>query len=327
MTQAELSALTLVPTGSIVDIEVGRIVTPSHDAIERISQATNYPVSFFVRGPLPDLPEGNFRRLRRGTSKVAKQVRAEVRHIAEIVQEAEAFAGWPPVRIRPVANIEELDEIENIAARVRAELGLDARSPIRNMVRTAERAGIVVVTLASAMDDHDGFSAWPDYGLGGRPVIAIARGNPGDRDRNTVGHELGHLVLHTVRRGIEQDRAEKEAYRFANAFLLPEEVAREAIRPPVTLMVLKAVKIAYGTSIAANAKRALDLQIIDQYHFVSLRKQMSARGWNKREPVEVASEKPLLFAQALNIVAAEGTVRERAERCGYPIFEFNAHVG
>lgn len=328
LTQDELVEAAGLSQSTLSDLEAGRITVPAAETIERIAKATVYPVGFFYKGALPDLPEGNHRKLKRGTSKVTKQVRAQVRQVVEIVCRAEEVLRLPQVSIEPITDeIGDLEEIEDLAASARKVLGIGSREPIPNVTRSVERAGVVVITLPSDMEDHDGFSAWPDCGLDGRPIIAISRGRPGDRDRFTISHELAHLLLHTLRRGVEPARAEKEASRFAGAFLLPKEAAREALRPPVTLRVLMAVKATFGTSIAMGAQRALDLRLIDHDHFVSLRKQLSARKWNHNEPVEVPSENPLLIAKVLRMIAGDGPVTAQAEQVGMPVFAYRALSG
>jgi Zn-dependent peptidase ImmA (M78 family) len=286
-----------------------------------------FPESFFYLGPLPDLPEGHFRKLKKGTAKTGKQVRAQVRQLVELVERAEPQLRLPSVAIRPVDDLVRLEAVEEVADATRASLGLGERDPIPNLTRATERAGVVVVRLPGAMEDHDGFSVWPNYGFDGRPLIAISSGHPGDRDRFNVAHELGHLVLHTGRRHLEPKEAEREAHRFAGALLLPRQAAREVIRRPVTLGSLKLVKEKYGVSIGALAKRALDLNFVSKEQFVSLRKQMSKRGWNRIEPVEVEPEGQLLIAKMLSILAGDGSTSQRAERVAMPLFTFRSLAG
>lgn len=325
LTQEQIAVAARISQGTVSDLEAGRIANPADEVVSGIAKATDFPLSFFYLGSLPDLPDGNYRKLKRGTQKVTTQVRAQVRQVVDVVQRAESQLDLPKVLIEPAESaVGDLDEIEAIAQDTRTALGLGRRDPIPNLTRAAERAGVVIVALPFEMKDHDGFSAWPDENIGGRPIIAIARGNPGDRDRATIGHEIGHLRLHTRRQNLEPDRAEKEAWRFAGALLLPEEAAKEALRPPLTLRVLMGVKATFGISIAMGAKRALDLRLIDHAHFVSLRKQLSARRWNRQEPVEVASEQPLLLPKILNLLAGpEGSISVRAERVSMRTITFS----
>lgn len=330
LTQSDLAEVANVSQGTLSDIEAGAVVSPSKIVVERIAAATLYPVSFFYAGALPDLPEGHYRKRKKGTVKATKQIRAQARQVLEIVQRSEDALHLPPVRLEPVASMSGgLEAVEAVAAAVRASLGVGARDPIPNLIRAAERAGVVVARLPTEMTDHDGFSAWPDYGLGGRPLLAISAGHPGDRDRFTVAHELGHLILHTLRgTTIEPGPAEQEANRFAGALLIPRDAARDAMHPPVTLRVLMGVKATFGTSIAMSAQRALDLRLITRDHFVSLRKQLSARGWTHDEPVEVPQERPILIANILDYMAGSGgSTAERATRVAMPMFTFRALAG
>lgn len=323
LTQEELAEAAGVPLGTLGDIELGHIINPAEDAVSRIASTTTFPIEFFYLGPLPDLPEGNYRRLKRGKSKVTKQIRAQVRQVVELVQRAEdGFVRLPNVLVEPIASLERMDRIEALSLYVRGLLGVGDRDPIPNLTRAVERAGVVVVALPTEMEDHSGFSVWPDFGIQGRPVIALSRGHSGDRDRFTIAHELGHLILHTIRAMIEPGDYEAEANRFAGALLMSHWAAVEVLRPPVTLKTLKAAKATFGISMGAAAQRSLDLEIISKTQFTSLRKQLSARGWNRHEPIEVGKEQPLLIAKVLRALAGDGPVSEQARRVAMPVFNY-----
>lgn len=327
LTQEQLGNASGLSQEAVHDIEAGRS-TPSENTLATISTATGFPVPFFFLGPLPDFPEGRFRKRKRGTKRVGRQVRAQVRQFFEVVQRAESVLTLPPVALRPIRFDPTPDEVEEIAEDVRASLKLGERDPIPNLMRALERGGVIIVALPTEMTDHDGFSAWPYYGVDeGRPIIAVGRGNPGDRNRFTVAHETGHLVLHTMRPDIAPDIAEAEANRFAGAMLLPEDAARDALRTPVTLSVLRNVKATWGCSIGMGAQRAKDLGLISHDHFVSLRKQISARGWSKSEPGEFDAERPQLISKVVAHLGGTGPILERAERVPMGLFALRAAAG
>ncbi len=319
MTQTDLAQAAGLGQGRVSDLEAGRI-DASDVNVDAIARATGYPAAFFYQGYLPDLPEGHYRRRQRSPSKVGRQVRAQVRQLLEVVQRSEQSLRLPSVALEPIRDLANIDAIEAITETVRVQLGVGEQDAIPNLIRAVERAGVVVVRLAAEMDGHDGFSAWPDWSLDGRPIISLSGGHSGDRDRFTVAHELGHLVLHTSRPGVDSKQAELEANRFAGALLLPFAVARRALRQPVTLSVLKQVKAVFGISMAMGARRARDLSLIDPDHYISLMKQLSARGWRRDEPVEVGSEKPLLMPKILEALGGSGTTVERASRLVLPVF-------
>lgn len=166
-----------------------------------------------------------------------------------------------------------------------------------------------------------------DYGLDGRPLIAVVGGKSGDRDRFAVAHELGHLLLHTARPVANTKVAEQEVGRFAGAFLLPMAPAKEAMRRPITLRTLMNVKARYGVSIAALARRAFDLGLISRDQYASLMKQLSARRWRQVEPINVEPERPVLMGKILEALAGSGSVAVRAERLGMQPFAFSALLG
>lgn len=323
LTQQKLADRAGISQGALSQIEAGRVFEPSSETIEAIAAVTGFPLSFFLRGPLPDLPEGNYRKFARGTSRAEKKVRALTRHMVEIVQSSEGVLRLPNVGINAVPDLSGIEEIESQIYGVRESLGVGAFDPIPNLIRAIERAGVVVLRLLVEMDDHDGFSVWPSCGLDdARPIIVLTGDNPGDRDRFTTAHELGHLILHSVRRDITPAQAEAEANRFAGALLLPKEAASETLKPPITLDVLKAAKATYGVSMAALTMRALDLQIISRRRRESLFKQLSRRGWRTEEPVIVPLEQPILISQIIDTLSGAGSKIERAERLGMSVFAF-----
>lgn len=275
----------------------------SADLVDTIAAVTGFARWWFDAGPLPDLAKGTlkFRKQAAGTARDDERIRAHVRQAIELVERFGDRPEVPPVRITavPPDAINGLDDIEVIASDVRDRLGIGPLDRIPNLVRAVERAGVVVIGSAVEIDRHLGASYWPDHPIG-RPVICISRGTSGDRQRFSVGHELGHLVLHQFR-NIEPKRAEKEAHRFAAALLLPAEAALEELSQPVTLMTLAAAKVKWGISIRALVKRCLDLHIIDETRRVSLERQISARGWTKVEPVDVPYENPRLLRRIIEI--------------------------
>ncbi len=325
LTQQELADGAGISQPALSQIEVGQVREPVRQTMEAISDATGFPLSYFDLGPLPDLPEGNYRKLARGTVRASKQVRAQTRHIVEIVQRGERSLRLPPVRIAPVSELSGPDEIESLVVTVRDTLGVGERDPIPNVIRAVERSGVVVARLPGEVEAYDSFSAWPELGLGeGRPVIVLTGEHPGDRERFTVAHELGHLVLHSIRRGIEHDQAEKEANQFAGALLLAPQAATEAMQPPVTLRVLMNVKATFGISMQAAAKRALSLNLISLSQGQSLFRQLSQRGWKVDEPVSVDREQPVLLPKIIDALTGTGSELQRAQRAYTPVFAFHA---
>lgn len=301
ISQKELAATADVSQSAISQIEKGGKV--SDGTLQSISDATGYSMRFFQSGALPDLPELSmrFRRSASTRRRDEKRLRAHVRQGLELVTDLERQAELPSVRIEPTHDpgIDD-DAIEEIALETRRHLGIGPADPVPNLMRAVERAGVVVFGGTAEVDGHEAVSAWPLYPAG-RPVVCYTRGKPGDRQRLSIAHEIGHLVLHQLR-AVESERAETEAFRFGAALLLPRKAAVEEIEPPVTLRTLAWTKARWGVSIGALIMRCRDLRIIDQRRSTSLHIQLGTRGWKKSEPVEVPTERPTLLSQALRLV-------------------------
>ena len=80
-----------------------------------------------------------------------------------------------------------------------------------------------VKVLALDLTDIGGMTAYARRGGNGvDAVIVVNRKDSGERQRFTLTHELGHLVL-TVDDKVD---SEKAAHRFAGAFLMPADTVR-----------------------------------------------------------------------------------------------------
>lgn len=199
--------------------------------------------------------------------------------------------------------------IDHLAADVRSAAGLDGTEVIPNVVRAAERLGCVVLPLDSELGRHLGLSCRVDT----VPVIRVSRPSlnpqhdvPGDRQRFTVAHELGHLVLHAGRPQPTSPEAatrmENQAHRFAAAFLTPGDAVLEDLEQlggRVTLATLASLKQKWGYAIKAFIMRFQQLGVIDEAHARSLYKQISSRRWNKDEPYRVGTESAMWMRRAL----------------------------
>jgi Zn-dependent peptidase ImmA (M78 family) len=208
-------------------------------------------------------------------------------------------ARYPKPTIPTAEGQVEQEDIERLAAETREALRLGPDGPIPHVTRALERSGIATVPLVlpaetdaetSTVPGHFGMSYWA--GPGAYALVGFFPGNKPDRDRFTLGHELGHLVLHTHRRGA--DDPEEEANRFAGEFLMPAHRAREILTPDLTLKDFARLKAIWGMSIQALIMRALHCGCIDKARHRSLFMQLSARGWRRNEPVVMHPEEPLL---------------------------------
>ena len=280
----------------------------TEDLIAAVQTATATPRSFFDVAPM-DLSTGTLR-----FRKLTNAKRSDTRRTETLVQEAYRIAGdllrGESYRLPSLPQTTETvlsdDVIEGLAVETRDALGIDADAPVVHVTRLLERGGIAVAPLVLPGADvhpddavgHFGASLWASPAE--HPLVGYFPTGAGDRQRFTLAHELGHLVLHLGRPRTTDP--ELEAHRFAGAFLLPRERMNEALGggvSPLTLRDLAQMKARWGVSIQAIIMRGSHLGLIDSARKVSLYKQLSARGWRRYEPVSVAHEKPELLRTLL----------------------------
>jgi Zn-dependent peptidase ImmA (M78 family)/transcriptional regulator with XRE-family HTH domain len=212
----------------------------------------------------------------RASTKVASKKRAQelLRLAGEVFSSLrERTPKTPQLALERLPAPSSLDEVEELAIEVRCSLDYDDEGPIRNLTTAVERAGVCVIPIVG-LPGIDGLSSWVE----GVPVIGLSPTVPGDRFRLTLGHEIGHLLLHRKR----TDNVEHEANRFSGALLIPRAEFDAAMPERPQLRDFVNIKSAWGVSVAALVYRAHELDYIDDRRYRALQIQMSK--WRKTEP-------------------------------------------
>lgn len=300
--QEKLAYKAHVSTATISNIERGR-VAPTTEQIVEIANAFGYSSEFLTAemGMLPTTRPW-LRAYADASKREADARTAATTLAAEYVRS---------LRLKPLPNLVPIwtrsidgdDTIEDAAAEARHLAEIEPDAVVTNAMRAAERLGCIVLPLESELGRHLGMSVRADD----MPIVSVAKsgsGVPGDRQRWTVAHELGHLVLHgnapPPRNAQEARRMEDQAHRFAGAFLCPEDALVETLEGrPVTLNTLVDMKFMWGVAVKALVHRCETLGIIDPEHARSLYKQISARKWTKKEPIHVPPESAQWFERTL----------------------------
>lgn len=212
--------------------------------------------------------------------------------------------------------------IEQYAGYVREAARLTEGDVVGNAMRAAERLGCVILPMDDELGRHMGMS----MRINALPVIRVSRpyaaelgpdGTPlvlpsGDRQRFTVAHEIGHLGLHAAcappTTADEGTRYERQAHRFAGAFLTPAEPLLQDLRElggRVTLTTLQGLKARWGVAIKMLVVRLRQLDHIEEDQARSLYKQISARRWNKAEPIAVDHERAIWLQKSFSRVIGD----------------------
>lgn len=309
VSQAELADTTAIPTGAVSMLEHGRH-SLDDATLRRVADALNCTVDYLLR---PREEPAATRPWLRAYADASKK--AIDRYIADTETAIDAFdtlgLRYYPESLPTFDDDPNDDEsIEDFAADVRLVAGLDAGDVVGNCIRRAERLGVVVLPMDDELGRHLGLS----LRVNSTPVIRVSRPRvhaattspPGDRQRFTVAHELGHLTLHAATppptTAVDARHIEQQAHRFAGAFLTPADpllADLDRLSGRVTLNTLAQLKGIWGVAIKMLVVRLSQLGRIDDNHARSLYKQISARRWNVVEPVHTGHEQAIWLQKAL----------------------------
>lgn len=303
LTQVRLAHVAGVAQRWLSEVETGNreIVI---DELEPIAKATGTPIKFFsVQPRVVPLDSLRFRKFASASKLTTKRIHAFYLESYRVSESLLDDGQYPAVSL-PYATQEEVndDDIEEFANQSREALRLAPDKPIPHLTRSLERTGIAAAPFVLTDFDtgelgstghHFGVSYWG--GVGERALIGYFPGEQGDRDRYTLAHELGHIVLHTYRPRTTDAEAEAEANKFASALLLPKERVLTDISEELSLAAYARLKATWGVSIQALIMRGAAVGVIGPVRKRSLFVQLSQQGWRKKEPVNVGQEKPLLL--------------------------------
>jgi Zn-dependent peptidase ImmA (M78 family) len=218
----------------------------------------------------------------------------------------------PQINI-PYVNPEKHGTPEQIADLLRQRWKIP-RGPVSNLSNLVENAGIFIL-LVDVSDNFDGLVLPDEDGL---PVIVLNKNMPADKQRFTLAHELGHLLMHTGEFVPEKDEDyEKEAHRFAAELLMPKQDIMSDLLDKSSFQRLASLKPYWKVSIAALVRRSYDLNVINKSRYTSLNVQLSRDGYKKNEPdYGMKKEVPTMFKQILDLYLndLEYTERQLADK-------------
>lgn len=322
--QSQLADMLDVKQGTISKWERGELFM-KEEFYEKVSDLLQYPLSLFKQNIiiLPDYLV--YYRKKKSLKKIEVDKIKYSLHILKYgVKELLKSVDIPNNVI--YLNTTDNGCPEDIAKFVRQKWKIP-QGPIDNLVQWIEKAGILVFAI-DAPQEFDGQVLPDEEGL---PIICVNRNFTGDRLRNTLAHELGHLIMHTNYMPKKDDDYEDEAKRFAAEFLMPEkDIWVDLNDGNLTLQKLASLKSYWGVSMSSLVYRAKELNIIDENKKVSLYVQLGQHGFRKLEPtMGVFPEVPNLVKQLidLHLKDLEYSEEDVANLMGFSLEEFKKIYG
>lgn len=304
---------------------------PSSGVLITLADALGVSVDYLVGDQEMVLDGIEFRKKKITSKREEAQVEAKVLHLLERYLTVEDLLGlrsvdWHRPREAPYPVIQDASEADRAAQSLREHWGLGI-DPIPNLVELLEEQGIKVLSVD--LTNIDGLTARVRrVQKSAVPVIVVNRKDWGERQRFTLAHELGHMVMEVSAKVND----EKAAHRFAGAFLMPADALWAEIgrhRTSIGGSELFALKQLFGVSVQALTYRCKDLGIFSEQLFKRLFQEFDRLGW-RRPPYEEPhaqwpGEEPARFKRLTYRALAEGAISEpkASELLGISVRELN----
>ena len=305
---------------------------PSSGVLIALADALHVSVNYLVGDPGMSMLSVDFRSKEVSTKREEDRMRATVLSMLERYLSIEEILGlssvnWDAPRSAPYPVLNDVLEADRAAMGLRQDWGLGL-NPILNMAELMEDRGVKVLFMPMS-EAFDGLTAHvrredsPDV-----YVIVVDSNAGGERQRFTIAHEIGHMVLDVS----EEMDEEVAAYRFAGAFLMPEEVLWKEVgrhRSAISLAELLRLKQIFGVSAQALIYRCMNLGIVSS----SLMSRMFARfqslGWRSppyEEAIPMSGEKSGRFERLCFRALSERLISESkaAELLGVPTVQLTS---
>ncbi len=306
---------------------------PSSSVLIALADALDVSVNYLVGDQEMVLEGVEFRKNKIVSKREEAQVEAKVLYFLERYLMVEELLHLPSVqwhspREAPYPVMRDVSEADRAAQSLRDHWGLGNGS-IPNLVELLEEQGIKV--LALDLVNIDGLSAHVRRAdRGAVPVIVVNRTDWGERQRFTLAHELGHLVM-DVHPELDEEQA---AYRFAGAFLMPAGTLWAEIgkhRKAIGWSELFGLKQLFGVSVQAITHRCRELGIFSEALFRRLFNDFGRFGWRRspyQEPQAMEGEEPKRFDRLTSRALAEGAISESkaAELLGVSVRELSRRM-
>lgn len=293
--QGQLAQAAGVTQGYVSKVETG-LVELSGDRLSAIAAALDCPEAVLgIRDPQQGAEVScmfHRRRRSRMTASVAKRVEA-IGHLTRISVDRLVEGVHYECNLERMSLEDHGGDPARVATALRARWGVPD-GPIDDLHALMDDAGIVIVVRDFDAVAQDAVSTWPADRV---PLMVVRAGLSADRERFSICHELGHVVMHRV----PADDQEQQADAFAGEFLAPAaqigpQLAGLTTRDFKRLMDLKQQ---WRLSIGALIQRAKTLDLISDRQFREFRSKLSQLGWNTVEPAPVPHHRARLLEAIL----------------------------
>ena len=285
--------------------------------LKELSRELGYPETFFYQ-PTPSAPVSHYYYRKKVTipKKVVGKMESVIKIFRNNIDSLMEAIELPDYTI-PVFDPSE-ESPEEIARKARYILKVPD-GPIENLTNLLERNGVLVIKTDLFNEKIDGLATISDKGS---HIIFLNKRMPHDRQRYSLAHELGHMIMHFDIPD-NSENVEQEADRFASEFLMPAKDIKNSLRN-LNWNKLGDLKRYWKVSMRSLVRRAKDLSLLDSQEYRNFQINISRKGMNKSEPIPLPEEKTYVLQQIikLHLEELEYSLEELARAVNLDVEEF-----
>ena len=311
MSQGELAKLVGVSAMAISKYESEKSF-PSALVLAKLAKAFDISVDSLFRPNAVEVVNFSYRNGEKIAKSLLEFIEFRVKEEAQKwLQLREIFSGH--VQLPTYESMSDLvkdgltiDDVEALALQVREKWGLGS-DPIYNLIGLFESKGILVKRLPfDCNKSFEGVSALADD----IPIMVISKEWSSCRQRFTLAHELGHLLMNGK---VADADLERFCNRFASALLIPRNAIFQSVgekRKAVSFAELMILKEKYLISLQALVKRLFELKVISKQQTQMMTKSIKEANWKEVEPGDdqMPMEAPQLIQQLVYRGVIEGVL-------------------
>ena len=302
----EMRGFTQEKAATLIGISQGKLSKAEHqlqtlpDAVFlKAAEVYDFPISFFSRNVDRSSEECfYFRRKLTISAKSIESFKAQIQVLKLIFDDILAPIELPECTLPSLSPKDY--SIKEIASAIRHKLGI-GYGPVPNLTSILEKNGIQVFKFDFGTNKLDGLSSITSSGY---KFIFLNSQMPNDRNRFSLAHELGHVIMHLGQGEPGSEELEQEADDFASEFLMPEDEISEMLYN-INISTLAELKRRWKVSMRALIRRARDLKCISDNTYRSYQILFSRKGYNKLEPLPLATETPTIIRDSLDLYKRE----------------------
>lgn len=286
------------------------ILVPNSSRLIALAKVLNVNVSDLLNNfAVPQLQFTNFRK-QQAMTKTKEQglcllISDEIAKYLEILDYANEKYTFD--KSKWSFNVESIKDLEKIAKKVREYFGISDDCPLDNLTDKLEDNNFLIIKI-NYEDHFDGFcEITQDLAF----IILSSKGY--ERNRFTLAHELGHLILN-FKENLNEKEIEHYCDLFASALLLPEKAMKHEFvfngyKLPRNISLMEIILTATEYQVSPNSviMRLNSLGMIDDIKKSNLFILLSKRGL-KNAQLKNVNEKPMRMNKIIFRLEAENII-------------------